>query len=319
MRVLNILPVALAATVLAGNVALATDLDAAPDVAAGGYYGNVHGGVFGGFSDIDGDSIRIPGITLGAKIAHDFENSPWGWQVDGDYSYVDAAWVSPSIDDVDGHLSTTDSAAHLTYRPTTTTKFGLYGGYGTITLGVEDSSGGTFDLFDDTGLTEASVTLGIAGVGVEGLMEFNDSSWVQGRAGLVDMVYLSATVSDGVTTTSGSDTDFLGDDIGAAASASIHHRFGYNIVARAEASYMALSVASDADINLLGLAVGANYVFDSMPLSLGVTGSYNRLSVDGASGDGYAASTKLTYSFGGPSSGSTGKLFRSGAVGLTPN
>jgi hypothetical protein len=35
--------------------------------------------------------------------------------------------------------------------------------------------------------------------------------------------------------------------------------------------------------------------------------------------DGFAASTKLIYSFWGPADGSTGKLFRSAAVGLTPN
>lgn len=316
--------VAMAALMLGQVAAQAADMDppidiAADDVAAGGVYGNVHASAFGSFSGVGNNSAKIPGFTIGGKIAGDSNYSPWGWQVDGDYSYSDFNWISPSIDDVNGHISASDSAAHLTYRPNGTSKLGLYAGYGTINLTVEDTSGGTFDLFDDTGLTEASVTLGMAGIGIEGLTELNDSTWVQGRLGLVDPIYLSATINDGTTKSSDSATDILGENIGATVGASLHHRLTDNINLRAEGSYVLFGAASDAKINILSVAAGANYNFGALPLSLGVTGGYSFMDVDGSSSDGFSASTKLTYSFGGPSVGSTGKLFRSGAIGLTPN
>ena len=319
MRAFHFSFVAVAAIIVCGSAAWGADQDDVPDAATGGYYGNVHGGIFGSFSDTEGQDIRLPGLTMGGKIGFDSGESPWGWQVDTDYSYVDFDWIRPSITDVNGHISTTDSAAHLTYRSNANSKLGLFAGYGTITLGVEDTSGGTFDLFDETGLTEASMTLGVTGFGVEGLTELGEDTWVQGKLGMIDLMYLSIEGSNGVSSVKVSDTDFLGDDVGLAASASLHHWLTDNIVGRAEASYAVLGLASDTDMSTMGVAVGANYIFDGMPLSIGVSGGYTRIDVDGASADGFNGSTKLTYSFGGRASGSTGKLFRSGAIGFTPN
>jgi hypothetical protein len=285
-------------------------------VAEGGIYGNLHAGTFGNFDSSGDEDITIPAINVGGKVAHDRSETPWGWQFDSDLTYVDFDWVHPSINDVDGHLAVVDTAAHLTYRPNGSSKLGLFAGYGSITFGVKDTTGAGFDLFDDVGLTKASLTLGTGAIGFEGMTAISDSTWIQGRLGLIDPLYVSVRASDGVTTSSISETDFLGNNLGGMVSASMIHSFNNNFSGRAEATYAKFGITGDSDIDMLNLALTANYTFDQSPFTVAVSGGYNKMSIDDVSSDGFSLGTKLIWSFGGPTFGSTGKTFRSGALGF---
>ncbi|MDP8996999.1 MAG: hypothetical protein M3O03_08370 [Pseudomonadota bacterium] len=63
-----------------------------------------------------------------------------------------------------------------------------------------------------------------------------------------------------------------------------------------------------------GAIGGVDYIFDGMPLSLGLQAGYESIDYNGTTTNAVTTSTKLTYSFGGPSSGARGKLFRSGLL-----
>jgi hypothetical protein len=65
-----------------------------------------------------------------------------------------------------------------------------------------------------------------------------------------------------------------------------------------------------------GAVAGFDYIFDGMPLSLGLQGGYESINYNGTVTNQITTSTKLTYSFGGPSKGAEGKLFRSGLLGF---
>jgi hypothetical protein len=300
-----------------GGVAFAADYETQGEpIMVGGYYGNLQAGGFVGIDSAGSKSVQIPGVQLSGKFAYDKTESPWGWQADGNWSYVELGWIKPSIDEVDGHFAAADSALHLTYRPTTTSKLGLFAGYSNLSFGVEDSSGGTFDLFDDVGLVSAEINLGSGAVGVEALQSFSDQTWIQGRVAFVDPMNVKLTASDGVTTDSESGSDLFGDIIGGMAGASLHHAFTQNISARAEATYLGLHARDAGNLAVVNVALTGNYTFENMPLSLGVSGGYASLIADGESTDSFTASTKLTWSFGGPSQGSSGKLFRGGSLGF---
>jgi hypothetical protein len=269
-----------------------------------GFYGNVHGGLLVNFDSVDGERVTVPNLNLGAKLARDYSDSQWGWQADGDFAFIDSHWVRPKINGVKGNLSVIDTATHLTYRPNSTSKLGLYAGYGLINLNLKDAP------------DELELNMGVGGLGVEALTELGENTWVQGRVGLLDPFHASLMVTDGVTTEKESGTDILGDLLGGTVNGSLHQRFGDNVTARVEAGYTVLGVSGSSDISVMSLAVAGNYTFDQTPLSLGVEAGYLALSTDGETADAFNVGTTLTYSFGAASSGSTGKLFRSGILGF---
>ncbi len=300
----SVVGVVAASLMMCTSTVFAADLDG--EAAAGGVYGNLHIGAFGLLNDTDGEATRIPGINGGGKLAVDYSDSPWGWQVDGDVSHVELGWVEPSIDNVDGSISVIDTAAHMTYRTDSSTKLGLFAGYGSITFQAEDT----------TSVEEVDLTIGTATLGVEALTEVDDATWLQGRVGIIDPVYINATINDGVTVETFKKTDILGKNMGGMAGASIHHRFNQNISGRAEVAYSHIGVSTDASIDILNLGITGNYTFDQTPLTLAVSGGYTAMAFDDTSSDGVSLRTSATWSFGGPSSGATGKLFRSGALGF---
>jgi hypothetical protein len=289
---------------LSATSVFAADIDEAQNV--GGTYGNLHVGAFAFLNETDDTTTRVPGLNIGGKIAVDQSDSPWGWQLDGDISYLDFDWVKPSIEDVEGHINVVDTAAHLTYRPNTSTKLGLFAGYGSITLEGEDT----------TTTESASLTIGAATLGVEALTDIGENTWVQARAGLIDPVYIKASYFDGITRDSVSKTDIFGKNIGGMANASLHHRFSDSTSGRVEAAYTRIGIDSESDINMISIGLTGNYTFDQMPLTLAATGGYSALVFDDLDSDGIFVRTSAIWSFGGPSSGSTGKLFRSGALGF---
>jgi hypothetical protein len=259
---------------------------------SGGYFGNWHVGASTYIDNIEDNDIWVPSLNVGGKLAYESGESNWGWQVDADLDYSNFNWVSPNIS-ATGYIMNWDNAAHMTYRTSDTGKVGFYGALANTEIKVDG------DRLNVTSL----------GLGVEGLTTISDTTWIQGRVGLYDPMYVSLTGA-------GSETDFFGDLIGATVGGSVHHAFTSNVSGRLMANYTYLGVSDAADVHAISLGAAVNYTFDSMPLSVGVNAGYTEAAVSDFSDGGLTVGSSLTYSFGGPSQGSTGKLFSSGITGF---
>jgi hypothetical protein len=261
----------------AASHGVAADMDEAAPI-SGGLFGNFHVGASTYFDSIDGDDVWVPAVNIGGKVGYESEVSPWGWQADIDYSHSEFDWVKPSVG-IDGHINSVDTAGHLTYRTSDASKIGIYAGYATIGL-QEDGVG--------------NALIGSMGIGVEGL---------------TTIIYVRAS---GV----GSATDVLGDVVGGTIGGSVHHAFTQNISAKLAANYTYIGSSDDVDSHVVSVGAVGRYTFSSMPLSLSTSVGYSNIDVEGLSIGGFTAGNSITYSFGGPSSGSTGKLFNSGVLGF---
>ena len=136
-------------------------------------------------------------------------------------------------------------------------------------------------------------------LGIEGLLTFSDHTWAQLQVAALDPTKLG----------------FLGSELGYGVGASIYQKLNDNFNLRGDLAYNNFPNFSTSAYSASGTV---QYTFDTAPFTLGFTGAYNYLKVGGVGLDEYVATTKLQYSFGGPSEGARGKLFRTDVLGLTP-
>ena len=136
-------------------------------------------------------------------------------------------------------------------------------------------------------------------LGVEGLWAFSDSTWAQ-----VQIAALDPTKAG-----------FLGNELGYGAGASIYQKLNDNFNLRGDFAY---NNFPNAPASIYGASATVQYTFDGMPLSLGLSGAYNYATIAGIGVPEDVVTTKLQYSFGGPSEGARGKLFRTDVLGFTP-
>jgi hypothetical protein len=290
-------------TVLLTTSALATDLDEASE--AGGYYGNLHASL-----DIEGatttPAVFIPYLNFGGKVAYDSGPGTFGSQFDADLNYTDLSWISPTITSESVAIAMVDTAAHLTYTVNENNKVGFFGGVSTLTLSTASA----------TGTNSGSLTAGLIGVGIEDIAALSDETSIQVRAAILDPAYISGTFDDGTGPQSA--TVFLNTGVlGYSVMGGLSHHITNNISARADLSYASFSGGIlSSNIAVYNGALTGQYTFDTMPMSLGVTAGYGGVGLGSVSANDFSLGAKATYSFGGPSSGVTGKLFRSGLFSL---
>lgn len=134
-----------------------------------------------------------------------------------------------------------------------------------------------------------------AAVGFEVLTTLSDRTWAQTQTALLDATQ-TGTLAIGV-------------------GASIHHRLGDNWNLRGDLNYVNFSSLG---VSSYGGDAALQYTLETIPVSLGVSAGYNYVTAAGLGVGEYLASAKVQYSFGGPSDGVRGKLFRTNALGLTP-
>jgi hypothetical protein len=284
------------ATVIAVLLATAAPVAAADmDDAAmqGGWFGNVHVGEQSYFDRVNNEDIWLPSVNIGGKLAYESDESPWGVQGDIDLDYADFSWLRPKASAGAGGILSVDSASHLTYRTSEYSKIGVYGGSSLIAI---DDGADTLELHS-------------ASLGVEGLTTINEQTWIQGRVGLLDPYLFELDGAD-------SELDIFDEIWGGNIGGSIHHAFSSNISARAMANFAYLGIERGDDAQIYSVGAAGNYTFDTMPLSIGMSVGYSALYVDNVKTGGVTLGSSLTYSFGGPSQGSTGKLFSSGLLGF---
>lgn len=279
--------------------AMAGDANNVPVV--GGFYGNLHASF-----DVEAinstPAVYIPYLALGGKVAYDKGPGTFGYQLDLDAKYTNLSWISPSIPGTSVGLTTGDAAAHLTYITSEDNKIGIFGGASTITL----SSGVT------SGSNSLSITAGLVGVGLEDIVAVSDDTSIQVRAAVMEPGFVSLTfdTGSGPQTFNGSlNTGIIGYSV----MGGVSQRFDQNFSGRADISYASFGGGVlPGNLSLYHGSLTGQYSFDESPISLGMTAGYGGANFGGATMNDYSLEAKATYSFGGPSSGVTGKLFRSG-------
>jgi hypothetical protein len=281
----------------------------------GSFYGNLHGS-FGVDENLTNSVVYVPYLNMGGKFAYDDVAGSFGAQFDLDYKYADFAFISPKLSGVKGNQSEIDTAAHLTYLQDDDKKIGFFGGYSSRASNYYSVAGVTPNYFSVTGLQRSEITYGVAGLGAEGLFAVGADTSMQVRAAILMPAYLNGVLDTGAgpVTQTGIGPDF--SKLGYMVAAGASHQIGSNISARLDASYANFSVKDlGTNVSELNTSVSAQYSLESLPLSLGMTWGYVHETVQGAGSDGIYSTAKMTYSFGGPSQGAHGKLFRSGLLG----
>jgi hypothetical protein len=288
---LTALTISLLALVAAPALAADQDeMDAAADgYESGKFYGNLRLNTVSYIDEFADEEVISNSLGLGLKIGYDGATSPWGYQFDIDTDYFDSSLMVPTPS-VTGDLLIVESAAHVTLRTSSHGKFGAYAGLSHVDSGYAGAGYGETRSY---------------GFGIEGLKVMNESTWVQGRVGIFDPFLVD---TDG----SGSEVDLIGDAFGGTIGASVHHAWSSNISTRVGAGVTYVNVADGKDQYVLTLGGAGNYTFDQMPLSLGVNAGYTEYDLGDTALGGFALGTSIAWSFGGPSEGSTGKLFNSG-------
>jgi hypothetical protein len=136
-------------------------------------------------------------------------------------------------------------------------------------------------------------------LGIEGMLALSENTWAQAQVAALDPTQLG----------------FLGSELGFGAGASIHHKLNDNFNLRVDGNY---NNFPNNGLSAYGFAGTVQYTFDDEPITIGLSNSYNRLEAGGVGLTEYISTAKVQYSFGGPTEGATGKLFRTNVLGLTP-
>ena len=133
-------------------------------------------------------------------------------------------------------------------------------------------------------------------LGAEAMTTLSDDTWAQAQFAIIDSTQ-SSLIAYGV-------------------GGSLHQRLSNNFHLRGDVAYNNFPTLG---LSLYGGEAALQYTFDTFPASIGVSGGYNYgAAASGARLGEYLISVKLQHSFGGPSEGIRGKLFRTNVLGLTP-
>ena len=297
--------------------AIAGDLEAngTPAQDQGAFFGNLHGTLGTEISSSNGR--LLPLVNGGGKIAYDAGPGAFGSQIDLDYTLHDASWDSPSVAPVTGTNAEVNAAAHLTYLIDENRKLGIFAGYRALRKDYQDPNG-TLSLGSSTGLTSYNTLSQSLGVGVEGLIAISDTSSLQARVALLDRYDSLITTNGGAGPVSTETFNLIPASFGYLAAIGGNHQFNQNLSARADLTYFNILPTASNDQFIMASAA-LQYSFDSMPLSLGIVGGLEEQSSSTGWTNTTYVGSKITYSFGGPSKGATGKLFRSGLFSTYTN
>src|SRR5665213_550230 len=279
-----------------------------PDPATS-YYGNVH---LTSGSDADPAFTKLVGmVNAGGKFAYEGGVGQIGYQADADIWYNDLSWSYPANTAFSGNSGELDGALHLTYQLDDRKKLGLFVSYSDFSNQLSETNGTLLP----GGFQSIGSNMGITGLGVEGLWAFGSGTTVQLRSAAVTRVFNTTTTDTGTGPTTTGGFQFNLADYGAVVALGANQHLGDNWSLHGDLGVMNMILGSTSSTELAWGAVGGvDYTFDGMPISLGVQGGYESIDFNGTTTNAITTSTKLTYSFGGPSSGARGKLFRSGLL-----
>ena len=281
---------------------------AMPDPATG-WYGNVHATTG---SDTNPSFTALVGMAnVGGKVAYEGGVNHFGFQADADIWDSDLAWSSPSNAALSGNSGEFDGALHLTYQLDDSKKLGLFVSVSDFNNKLSETNGTLLP----GGFQSIGSNMGVTGLGVEGLWAFGSGTTVQLRAAGVSRIYNSASTDTGTGPTTTGGFQFNLADYGEVVALGANQHLGDNWSLHGDLGVMNMTLGSTSSTELAWGAVGGfDYTFNGMPLSLGLQGGYESINYSGTTTNQITTSAKATYSFGGPSKGAQGKLFRSGLL-----
>ena len=256
-----------------------------------------------------GIDVQIPRVDFGGKFAFDPVDGSTGFQLDANGAYSDMG-LAFGTNTVSGSVIKGEAMAHITHGFNDHFKFGGF-------FGVE-SQNLTFNSTTNPGLSRV-LNADASTIGVEGLYVFSDQTWLQGHVGLVDMNYLSDVNTMKTPNFSSTVSDFFGAHLGYGAGASVNHTFNQNFGVRGDIAYTNFTAnAVNPNFDILSTKATLQYTMDTMPLTFAISAGHDSTSWYTDGGGSYNGDLKIQWSFGGPSEGTRGKLFRTNVLGLTP-
>ncbi len=274
-----------------------------PEMALGDY-GNIHGGIDATYNT-KGTGGLVPMVNVGAKYAHDGGVHEIGYQVDYDMGYVNSAATSNLTGGSFSDISYFDAAAHLTTLLSQDTKIGVFAG--TAGLGL---SGITLpaNYLNYAHTQNFNVGGPMFGGGVEALYAFSPTTSVQTRAALLAPNLIRVLGFQSIGGNAAYPTP-----LGLGIMAGVSHRLSQNISGRVDGTYINWPSLGQSQAQV---AITGQYNLDEQPIALGATVGYDLVSGAPVDATGIFGKIRATYSFGGPSNGAAGKLFRSGILGV---
>jgi hypothetical protein len=270
-------------------------------------FGNVHIGVSYSSTSIGNDNLGLPMLNIGGKASFEPADQPIGFQIDLDANYMSLGWLSPSLP-AEGSLTNIIAVGHGTYEVNNMFKVGAYGGYEKITIGLTKVTDPTYDFLGETGLAKASVGINVMSGGTEALYTWDGRNSLQARVGIVvpSSIELSATDTAGITDSASAPIQgALGVQLGFG----IRNDVTDNFSMRADANLTAFG-----NLGFMNTVLTGQYLFEGVPIAASASVGYQSMHSDSDSAGGYMARTGLSYSFGGPTETTRGKLFRSSTV-----
>lgn len=308
--------------VTVSTLALATAAKAG-DVDAGGdgpsVFGNVH--VSANYMDTssNGYSNATPSVNFGGKISYEPVGSRFGVQLDLEGMGFAYQWTTPTLP-IEGTSTGALSVAHLTFAVNDDFKLGAFGGYETLNQDLTKIIDPTLNYRGQTNLSAASSKLNLGSIGVEALFNLSEEASVQGRIGMMLPQNITQSFTDATTLATTSTYFDITDDKGYLVGFSGRVGLSQAFSMRGDINYFSLQPQSGGYVDHLDTAATGQYIFSSLPLAAYAQAAYQIETSDTSSDINVVTlRTGLTWSFGGPTGTTRGKLFRSAGFGGTLN
>ncbi len=278
------------------------------------FYGNLHLGVYDDVYTHTNPLMHQVGLIGGGKVALEPSDFPIGLQVDAEGKYTNASLQSGgSVNQ--GSQYDALLVAHGTFEVNDQLKLGVFAGYENVNENLTSIASPTSSFHGVTNLSRASYDATYMSVGGEALYAFTDQNWAQVRAGFVKPTSANSNLTDRTTNLSASLTadtsQFKGYEVGIGARFGLFDHFSL----RADANFTSIQNATGATQNDVNTLVTGQYVFADSPFSVYSQIGYDKFYDATTSQDTIYTRGGVTWSFGGPSTTTKNKLFRSAGFG----
>jgi hypothetical protein len=277
------------------------------------FYGNLHLGVYDDVYVNTNPLMHQVGLSGGGKVAIEPPDFPVGLQVDAEGKYTNSTIQTGTTNQ--GSQYDALAVAHATFEATDEMKFGVFAGYEDVNINLTSITSPLFSFHGATNLSRASSDTTYLSVGGEALYAFTDDNWAQFRAGFIKPTSASLSATDRTTNATTSVnldvSQVQGYEVGVGARFSLFDHFSL----RTDANFISIQDATGATANDLNTLVTGQYVFANSPFSVYSQVGYEKSYTATASQDVVYTRGGVTWSFGGPTTNTKNKLFRSAGFG----
>jgi hypothetical protein len=305
-----VLGLLISVVLLPATVAWAEDIQPNDDAT---FYGNLHLGVYDDLYVNTNPLLHQMGLIGGGKVAIEPPDFPIGLQVDAEGKYTNSTIQTGSADK--GSQYDALVVAHATFEATDEMKFGVFAGYEGVNQNFTSISSPLVNFYGANNLSRATSDFTYLSVGGEALYAFTDDSWAQFRAGFIKPSSASLSATDrttNVTSLLSIDVSKMqGYEIGVGARFGLFDHFSL----RTDANFISIQNGTGATNNEFNALVTGQYVFANSPFSVYSQVGYEKPFDPTISEGTIYTRGGVTWSFGGPTTNTKNKLFRSAGIG----